>query len=124
MRCSRITTAVLVGASLVAALGGTAAASPVGTVSPAKAKPGQTVSLTLRGCSDPSKGGRAEGEQVGRHTSERTPIRTVELKPAANGTLVGIAAIERNTQAGVAQIYMACASDPDTVVTVDVTVTG
>ncbi|MGW2646551.1 hypothetical protein ACWC2T_16910 [Streptomyces sp. NPDC001393] len=121
MRCSRITTAVLVGAGL-AALAGTAVASPVGTVSPAKVKPGQTVSLTLAGCSDPSQGGRAEGEQVGAHTSERTPIRTVELRPTEKGVLVGIAGIERNTQPGVAHIYLACASDPDTVVTVDVTI--
>jgi hypothetical protein len=123
MRCSRITTAALAGVGVVA-LAGTAAASPAGTVSPAKVKPGQTVSLTLRGCSDPAKGGRAEGEQVGAHTSERTPIRTTELRPTEKGVLVGIAGIERNTRPGVQHIYMACSSDPGTVVTVDVTVTS
>jgi hypothetical protein len=124
MRCSRITIPVLVGASLVAALAGPAAASPVGTVSPAKVKPGQTVSLTLAGCGDPSEGGRAEGALVGNGTTERSPIGIVDLKPMASGTLAGIAAIVPDARPGAAQIYLACGSDPDTVVTVDVTITG
>ncbi|MCC5477407.1 hypothetical protein ACFV2N_24025 [Streptomyces sp. NPDC059680] len=123
MRCSRITTATLVGAGLVA-LAGTATAAPVGTVSPAKVRAGQTVSLTLTGCSDPSRGGRAEGAPAGNGTTERTPIGVVDLKPLENGTLAGIAATVSDARPGVAQIYMACASDPQAVVTVDVTITG
>ncbi|MGW7819100.1 hypothetical protein ACWGLF_13345 [Streptomyces puniciscabiei] len=123
MRCSRITTATLVAASVVV-LAGTATAAPVGTVSPTTVKAGQVVSLKLTGCSDPSQGGRAEGAQVGAHTSERSPIRTVELRPTTRDTLAGFAGIERNVRPGVAHIYMACASDPNDVVTVDVTVTS
>ncbi|MEV6051160.1 hypothetical protein [Streptomyces sp. NPDC052107] len=121
MRCPRITTPILVGAGLVAVLAGTAAASPVGTV--AKVKPGQVVSLTLAGRSDPSEGGRAEGELVGNGTTERSPIGIVDLQPTANGTLAGITAIVRDARPGVA-LHLACGSDPDTVVTVDVTITG
>ncbi|MEV6289916.1 hypothetical protein AB0M41_05595 [Streptomyces sp. NPDC051896] len=87
-------------------------------------KPGLTVSLTLAGCGDPSEGGRAEGALVGNGTTERSPIGIVDIKPMANGTLAGIAAIVPDARPGAAQIYLACGSDPDTVVTVHITITG
>ncbi|GHD99430.1 hypothetical protein [Streptomyces alanosinicus] len=124
-RVARIATATLVGAgTALVALAGSAAAAPVGTVSPASVKPGQSVRLTLTGCSDPRQGGRAEGAPIGNGTTARSPIDGVDLRSTAGDTLNGTATIVRYAQPGVAQIYLACASDPSTVVTVDVTVTG
>ncbi|OLZ69875.1 hypothetical protein AV521_16170 [Streptomyces sp. IMTB 2501] len=57
------------------------------------------------------EGGRAEGVLTGDGTTARSPIDAVGLTPTAKGTLVGT-------------IYLVCACDPDSVVTVDVTITG
>ncbi|OIJ99456.1 hypothetical protein [Streptomyces monashensis] len=112
MRRSRIAGTALVGVGLVAFGGAAFAAGPVGTVSPAKVKAGQSVHLTLAGCSKPREGGRAEGPSV----------ETIDLTLKVTGTLVGTARIDPGTRPGVAHIHLACASDPDAVATVDVTV--
>ncbi|MGW2859562.1 hypothetical protein [Streptomyces sp. SDr-06] len=127
MRRLRIPSAALLGgaALVLAAPAAVAAGSagPTATVSPATASPGQTITLTLRGCDDPSQGGRAEGELVGNGTTGRTPMEATDLKPGADGALVGTAAVSPGLKSGsVATISFACGSNPNAVVTAPLTI--
>ncbi|NGO74700.1 hypothetical protein G6045_03210 [Streptomyces sp. YC504] len=107
---------------LTAALAGTVACTPTPsasvTVSPTTARPGETVIITLTGCSDPSMGGRAEGQLVGDGTTAHTPIEPVDLAPAKPGghTLTGTTVITPGTGH---TIYAVCAGDPGNVTEVD-----
>ncbi|MER7175461.1 hypothetical protein [Streptomyces mesophilus] len=107
---------------LTAALAGTVACTPTPsaalTVTPATARPGQTVTITLTGCADPSMGGRAEGQLVGDGTTAHTPIEPVDLTPVKPGshTLTGTTVI---TPGSGHTVYAVCASDPGNVTEVD-----
>ncbi|WP_438296174.1 hypothetical protein [Streptomyces sp. HUAS TT7] len=91
-------------------------------MNPTTAKPGQSVTLTLRNCKNPSQGGRAEGAVMGKGATARSPIEATDLKPGPKGTLVGTATISSGARPGKADINFACASKPDAVVTVSNTV--
>ncbi|MFC3575265.1 hypothetical protein ACFOZ0_18680 [Streptomyces yaanensis] len=90
-----------------------------------KVRPGDTVDLTLRNCTDPSQGGRAQGSLVGGNTTARSPIENTELTPSVNAgeaaTLEGVASISSNAKPGNNEtIYFVCNSNPDKVVDVPV----
>ncbi|MFI6684033.1 hypothetical protein [Streptomyces sp. NPDC050485] len=82
----------------------------------------QTVTLTLRNCKNPGQGGRAEGAVTGKGTTVRSPIGATDLKPGPRGTLVGTATIASGARPGKADIHFACASKPDAVVAVSITI--
>lgn len=98
-------------------------ADPIGTVSPKTVRPGQTVHLTLRNCSNPSEGGLAEGSLVGGETTARSPIGITYLEPDADGTLVGTAPITNVKPGTTETIYFVCFSDQNKVAEATVTIT-
>ncbi|WP_199552449.1 hypothetical protein [Streptomyces sp. N35] len=107
---------------LTAALAGTVACAPTPsasvTVSPTTARPGETVTITLTGCSDPSMGGRAEGQLVGDGTTAHTPVEPVDLTPTKQDghTLTGTTVV---TPGSGHTVYAVCAGDPGNVTEVD-----
>jgi hypothetical protein len=84
--------------------------------------PGRVVCGVLRNCKNPSQGGRAEGAVTGKGTTARSPIGAADLKPGPRGTLVGTATIAPGARPGKADINFACASTPDAVVAVSITI--
>lgn len=99
-------------------------ASPalVGEVQPGHARPGERVTLTLRGCDDPQEGGRAEGALIGDGTTARTPIEVTDLRAGTDGVLHGRTEISPQAHPGTAQVAFACSSDPEHVATAPVVV--
>ncbi|NGN69724.1 hypothetical protein G5C51_38285 [Streptomyces sp. A7024] len=124
-RRSRISAVVVLTGAVLAVTAPDAAAEPSAEVSPANPRPGQQVTLTLRGCSDPTDGGRAEGALVGDGSTARFPVEATDLRPSEGGAVTGTATISPDAEPGRrATIYFACGSDRNTVANAVITFAG
>ncbi|GAA2240127.1 hypothetical protein GCM10010430_21960 [Kitasatospora cystarginea] len=75
------------------------------------------MTLLLRGCRNPKKGGTAEGAPISKGSKERAPIGVTKLAPGQRGsTLVGTAKLTNVKSGGTYDISFFCTSDPKTVV--------